>query len=66
MFNYTWFDVLSELQKMSSSQLQQTAIVYNDLDDEFHPLIAGPKGKLITLTDDTCDVFDVGQAVLMI
>lgn len=66
MKDFTWAELLSELQKMSPEQLAQTAIVYDDMDDEFHPLITGPKGTLVTLTDDTCDAFDVGQAVIMI
>lgn len=63
---WTWAELLSELQNLSPDQLQQTAIVYNDMDDEFHPLISGPQGTLVTLTDDTCDAFDPGQVVIMI
>lgn len=66
MESLTWADVLSELQKLSDEEKQQTAIVYDDLQDEFRPLITGPTGKIITRTDNTCGVFDPGQAVLMI
>lgn len=64
--SWTWAELLSELQKMTPDQLAQTAIVYNDLEDEFLPLISGPKGTLVTLTDYTCSAFDPGQAVIMI
>lgn len=54
----TYQDILERIQALTPEQRQQTATVWDEQDDEFHPVVS------TVTTDETCDALDPGHFVL--